>query len=76
MFQQRTLLRSVLVGAAVAALMAPACAAHADPTPAEIQAQIDKGNNDVELIVEQYDKAHPMAQRVHRKTCALGEDRE
>jgi cell wall-associated NlpC family hydrolase len=58
LFQQRALLRSVLIGAAVAALMAPACAAHADPTPTEIQAQIDKGNNDVELIVEQYDKVN------------------
>lgn len=56
MFNGRTLLRSALIGSIVAALVAPACAAHADPTPAEIQAEIDKGNNEVELIVEQYDK--------------------
>ncbi len=58
MFNSRTLLRSALIGGIVAALVAPACAAHADPTPAEIQAQIDKGNNEVELIVEQYNKVN------------------
>ncbi|MGI5241908.1 NlpC/P60 family protein [Dactylosporangium sp. CA-139066] len=58
MFNGRTTLRSVVVGVAVAALIAPACAAHADPSPEEIQAQIDKGNNEVELIVEQYNKVN------------------
>jgi cell wall-associated NlpC family hydrolase len=38
------------------AVVLPATAAQADPTPAQVQAQIDKGNNDVELIVEQYNK--------------------
>jgi cell wall-associated NlpC family hydrolase len=56
LFLRRTLLRSLLVGAAAVAVIAPATAAHADPTPAQIQAQIDKGNSDVELIVEQYNK--------------------
>ena len=58
MFNGRSLLRSMIIGATVAALVAPACAAHADPTSAEIQAQIDKGNNEVELIVEQYNKVN------------------
>jgi cell wall-associated NlpC family hydrolase len=57
-FNGRTALRSVVVGVAVAALIAPACAAHADPSPEQIQAQIDKGNNEVELIVEQYNKVN------------------
>jgi cell wall-associated NlpC family hydrolase len=55
-FIGRTTLRSLLIGLTVAAVVAPACAAHADPTPEQIQAQIDKGNNDLELIVEQYNK--------------------
>ncbi|WP_238008407.1 NlpC/P60 family protein [Dactylosporangium sp. AC04546] len=54
----RTLLRSLLVGMTVAAVVAPACAAHADPTAAEIQVQIDDGNRKVELIVEEYNKVN------------------
>jgi cell wall-associated NlpC family hydrolase len=30
--------------------------AHAEPTPAEIQAQLDKGNRELELVVEEYNK--------------------
>jgi cell wall-associated NlpC family hydrolase len=55
-FNGRTALRSAIVGAVVAAMVAPACAAQADPSPEEIQAQIDKGNKEVELVVEQYNK--------------------
>ncbi|MEU7867789.1 NlpC/P60 family protein [Dactylosporangium sp. NPDC049140] len=56
MFNGRTALRSLLIGVAVAAMVAPACAAHADPTHDELQAQIDQGNRDLELVVEQYNK--------------------
>jgi peptidoglycan DL-endopeptidase CwlO len=52
----RTLLRSALVASAATALLLPADLALADPTPAQLQAQIDKGNNAVELVVEQYNK--------------------
>lgn len=48
----------MLIGAAAVTVVAPATAALADPTPAQVQAQIDKGNSDVELIVEQYDKVN------------------
>ncbi|WP_327003692.1 NlpC/P60 family protein [Dactylosporangium sp. NBC_01737] len=58
MFNGRTTLRAAVVALAVSALIAPACAAHADPTPEELQAQIDKGNNEVEHIVEQYNKVN------------------
>src|SRR3954447_18250777 len=51
-------LRSAVVALAVAAMIARACAAHADPTPEQIQAQIDKGNDEVELVVEQYNKVN------------------
>nr|BFE55998.1 C40 family peptidase [Dactylosporangium thailandense] len=56
MFIRRTALRSLLIGVAVAAMVAPACAAHADPTHDELQAQIDKGNAELEHIVEDYNK--------------------
>jgi len=56
LFAGRTLLRSLLIGAAATVLLMPATAAHADPSPAEIQAQIDKGNNQLEFVVEQYNK--------------------
>ncbi|MFI5910609.1 NlpC/P60 family protein [Dactylosporangium sp. NPDC051541] len=56
MFIRRTALRSLLIGLTVAAVVAPACAAHADPSPEEIQAKIDQGNKDLELVVEQYNK--------------------
>src|SRR4051812_1997086 len=68
---RRTLLRSVVIGAAIAALVAPACAAHADPTPAEIQAQIDKGNKEVELVVEQYNKVNEALAATQAALAAL-----
>ncbi|MEV6925116.1 NlpC/P60 family protein [Dactylosporangium sp. NPDC051485] len=58
MFNGRTVLRAAVAAVAVAAMVAPACAAHADPSPEEIQAQIDKGNKEVELVVEQYNKVN------------------
>ncbi|MET7419694.1 NlpC/P60 family protein [Dactylosporangium sp. NPDC005555] len=58
MFNGRTTMRTAVVALAVAALIAPASAARADPTPEELQAQIDKGNNEVELVVEQYNKVN------------------
>jgi len=45
----------VVAGAAVA-VMLPATVAQAEPTPAEINAQIKDSNNKLELIVESYDK--------------------
>jgi cell wall-associated NlpC family hydrolase len=57
-FNGRTTLRSAVVALAVAAIIAPACAASADPTPEELQVQIDKGNNQLELVVEQYNKVN------------------
>lgn len=56
MFIGRTTWRTAVVALAAAAMIAPACAAHADPTPEELQVQIDKGNQQVELVVEEYNK--------------------
>jgi cell wall-associated NlpC family hydrolase len=56
MFAGRTLLRAVLCAAAAVAVLLPASAAMADPSLSEIQAQIDKANNEVELVIESYNK--------------------
>jgi cell wall-associated NlpC family hydrolase len=55
-FAGRTLLRSLLVGVAAVVVLAPASAALADPTPEEVQKQINDGNNALELVVESYNK--------------------
>jgi cell wall-associated NlpC family hydrolase len=45
-----------LIGAATVAVVAPATAALADPSAAEVQQQIDKQSSDLEKIVENYNK--------------------
>jgi cell wall-associated NlpC family hydrolase len=57
-FNGRSSLRIAVVALAAAAMIAPACAAHADPTPEELQVQIDKGNDEVEHVVELYNKVN------------------
>jgi cell wall-associated NlpC family hydrolase len=52
----RTLLRTLLVGVAVAGIVAPASIAQAEPTAAQIQQQINQNSASLEKIVEQYDK--------------------
>jgi cell wall-associated NlpC family hydrolase len=52
----RTLLRTLLVGVAVAGIVAPASIAQAEPTVAQIQQQINENSANLEKIVEQYDK--------------------
>ena len=58
MFAGRALLRSLLVGVAALVVLAPASAALADPTPEELQKQINDGNNALELVVESYNKVN------------------
>jgi cell wall-associated NlpC family hydrolase len=48
------LLRAVLLGATALAVLAPAAAANADPSPSELQQQIDQSSSALEKIVEQY----------------------
>jgi len=50
------LLRALLIGTAAVAVVAPASAALADPSPAEVQQQIDRQSSDLEKIVENYNK--------------------
>ncbi|MBN1172750.1 MAG: C40 family peptidase [Micromonosporaceae bacterium] len=49
-----TLLRALVIGASALATLVPACAAHADPTPAEVQSQIEKASNELEDVIEAY----------------------
>ncbi len=71
MFAGRTLLRSILVGVAAAVVLAPASAALADPSPAEVQKQIDDGNNALELVVESYNKVNEDLAATQRALTAL-----
>ncbi len=71
MFNGRTTLRTAVVALAVAAMIAPACAAHADPTPQELQAQIDKGNEEVEHVVEAYNKVNGDLEATEAAIAAL-----
>jgi cell wall-associated NlpC family hydrolase len=52
----RILLRSLMVAGLSAALIAPASAARAQPTPAELTKQIEKSSTELERIVESYNK--------------------
>nr|WP_240940290.1 C40 family peptidase [Planosporangium flavigriseum] len=48
------MLRAVLLGATTAAVLAPAAAANAEPSPAELQQQINQSSSALEKVVEQY----------------------
>jgi cell wall-associated NlpC family hydrolase len=50
------LLRPALVGAALVAVLVPATAAKADPTPSQIASQISSESERLEQVVEQYNK--------------------
>ncbi|NJC81338.1 glycoside hydrolase [Planosporangium mesophilum] len=47
-------MRAILLGAAAVAVLAPATAASADPSPSDVQQQIDQSSSALEKIVEQY----------------------
>src|SRR5689334_13033723 len=53
---KRSLLRSLIVGAVALAVVAPASVAKADPTAAEIQAQLEKAGDELEVTIEAYNK--------------------
>jgi cell wall-associated NlpC family hydrolase len=52
----RRLLRAAFIAVAAVGIVAPAAAAHAEPSPAELTTQIEKSSADLEKIVEQYNK--------------------
>jgi cell wall-associated NlpC family hydrolase len=57
--------------AALAVVLAPAAHAYAEPDPANVEAQIDKAWNDLEPLVEQYNKVHGELQANQAKAAAL-----
>jgi cell wall-associated NlpC family hydrolase len=52
------MLRALICGAAAVVVLAPGGAAHADPSEAQVQAQIDQADNDFEKIVEAYNASN------------------
>jgi cell wall-associated NlpC family hydrolase len=63
-------LRVFVVGAAIG-LIAPATAAHAEPSPTEIQQQITKASAELETIVEQYNKTNEHLRAAKAASAAL-----
>ena len=52
----RTLVRALLIGIASVGIVVPATVASAAPAPADLQKQIDDASNNLEKIVEQYNR--------------------
>ncbi|MFG2036475.1 NlpC/P60 family protein [Dactylosporangium sp. NPDC048998] len=50
------MLRTLFIGLVSLTVLAPAAVAHADPTLAEIEAQLDKSNKDLEATIEAWNK--------------------
>lgn len=55
---KRSVLRTLFIGAVALAIVAPASVAKADPTAAEVQAQIDKMGDELEVTIEAYNKVN------------------
>jgi cell wall-associated NlpC family hydrolase len=62
---------AVLLGGAVTAMLPPAGAAFADPTPAEIEAQIDRKWQQLEPVIEDYNKVHSALALSKSRSAAL-----
>jgi peptidoglycan DL-endopeptidase CwlO len=68
---RRTIRITLTVLAAVCAVLALSTVAHAAPDPASVEAQIDKAWNDLEPIIEQYNKVHGDLQANKAKAADL-----
>jgi peptidoglycan DL-endopeptidase CwlO len=66
----RLALVAVFVGALVGGLIGPGAAA-AEPSPAQIEAQIDKKWEQLEPVIEQYNKIHAKLQVNQKKSASL-----
>jgi cell wall-associated NlpC family hydrolase len=64
-------LRALFVGAAAVVVLLPATAALADPSLAQIQAQIDQKNNEVEKVIEAYNLVGEQLKETQAKLDAL-----
>ncbi len=68
---RRTARVTLMVLAAICAVVAPSAVAHAVPDPATIEAQIDKAWNELEPTIEQYNKVHGELQANKAKAADL-----
>ncbi|MET7394684.1 NlpC/P60 family protein [Dactylosporangium sp. NPDC005572] len=68
------MLRTLLAGAASLIVMAPATVAHADPTAAEIEAQLQKQGAELELVVEQWNQMNVTLADSQAKVASLETD--
>ncbi len=67
----RPLARVLIVVAALTAGLLAAVPAHAEPTPAEIEAQITEAWNKLEPVIEEYNKVHSELNKLKKKAAAL-----
>jgi peptidoglycan DL-endopeptidase CwlO len=56
--RRAAILRSMICAAAAVGVILSGSAAHATPSPSSVEAQIDKQWNDLEPVIEQYNKVH------------------
>jgi len=54
----RTLLHVLAIAVTAAAILVPACAAQAEPTPGEVATQIEQANNELEKVIEAYNASN------------------
>lgn len=64
-------LRALICGAAAVVVLAPGGAAHAEPSEAQVQAQINQADNDFEKIVEAYNASNENLAATQAAAAAL-----
>jgi cell wall-associated NlpC family hydrolase len=70
---RRTVTISLLASLSLAAILAPAVDAYADPTPGQIEAQIDAAWNKLEPLIEDYNDVHTKLQKQQQAVQKLAE---
>ncbi|WP_412102881.1 NlpC/P60 family protein [Plantactinospora sp. KLBMP9567] len=68
---RRTLRGVILVAVAICVGLTPAVQAHATPSPEEIEAQLDKQWEQLEPVIEQYNKVHNGLVKNRKKAAEL-----
>ncbi|BCJ76432.1 hypothetical protein CS0771_59760 [Catellatospora sp. IY07-71] len=67
----RPFARVLIVVAALTAGLLAAVPAHAEPTPAEIEAQLTEAWNKLEPVIEEYNQVHTELDKLKKKAAAL-----
>ena len=68
---RRVLRRLLVIGAAIVVGLSPAVQVHAAPSPAEIEAQIDEQWEQLESVIEQYNKVRSQLKANQKKSAKL-----